>query len=62
MALIRWQPRESFAIQREIDDLVSKFWGDVNTWHGTGLVPPRGCSGIRSRIYRSRRIARAEQG
>ena len=39
MALIRWQPRESFAIQREIDDLVSKFWGDVNTWQGTGWHP-----------------------
>ena len=39
MALIRWQPRESFAIQREIDDLVSKFWGDVNTYHGTGWHP-----------------------
>ena len=39
MALIRWQPRESFAIQREIDDLVSKFWGDVDTWHGTGWHP-----------------------
>ena len=39
MALIRWQPRESFAIQREIDNLVSKFWGDVDTYHGTGWHP-----------------------
>jgi len=35
MALIRWQPRESFAIQREIDNLVSTFWCYLHTWHGT---------------------------
>ncbi len=29
MALIRWQPRETFAIQSEIDTLVNRFWGDV---------------------------------
>ncbi len=39
MALIRWQPRESFALNREIDNLVSKFWGDLDTWHGTGWNP-----------------------
>ncbi len=40
MALIRWQqPRESFALNREIDNLVSKFWGDLDTWHGTGWHP-----------------------
>ena len=40
MALIRWQqPRESFAIQREIDNLVSNFWGDLDTWHGRGWHP-----------------------
>lgn len=39
MALIRWQPRESFALNREIDNLVSKFWGDLDTWQGTGWHP-----------------------
>ncbi len=39
MALIRWQPRESRGIQREIDTLVNKFWGDPHTWHGTGWHP-----------------------
>ena len=39
MALIRWQPRESFALNREIDNLVSKFWGGLDTYHGTGWHP-----------------------
>ena len=30
MALIRWQPRESFALQSEIDNLVNSFWGDLD--------------------------------
>jgi HSP20 family protein len=38
MSLIRWQPRESFALQREIDNLVHNFWGDLDeknesSWH-----------------------------
>ena len=44
MALIRWQPRESFALQREIDNLVNSFWGDFNGrsggWSGNGLWNP----------------------
>lgn len=40
MALIRWQqPRDSQGIQREIDTLVNKFWGDPRTWHSTGWHP-----------------------
>ena len=44
MALIRWQPRESFALQREIDHLVNSFWGDFNGrsggWSGNGQWNP----------------------
>ena len=39
MALIRWQPRESFALQREIDSLVNNFWGDLDGRNGSNWHP-----------------------
>lgn len=39
MALIRWQPRESFAVNREIDNLVNQFWGDVANRNGAAWHP-----------------------
>ncbi len=33
MALIRWQPRESFALQREIDNLLDTWTGYGTGWH-----------------------------
>ena len=28
MALIRWQPRDTFSVNREIDNLINQVWGD----------------------------------
>lgn len=39
MALIRWQPRETFALQNEIDSLVNRFWGDVAAQKDSGWYP-----------------------
>jgi HSP20 family protein len=39
MALIRWQPRETFALQNEIDSLVNRFWGDVASQKDSGWYP-----------------------
>lgn len=34
MALVRWNPRQAFNLNREIDDLVNRFWGDWNPGNG----------------------------
>ncbi len=39
MALIRWQPRDTFAVNREIDNLVNQFWGDYANRNGQGWFP-----------------------
>ena len=39
MALIRWQPREAFGLQREIDTLVNRFWGDMVPRNNGGWSP-----------------------
>lgn len=39
MALIRWQPREAFAVNREIDNLVNQFWGDAANRNGSAWHP-----------------------
>lgn len=39
MALIRWQPRDTFSVNREIDSLVNQFWGDVGHRNGQGGYP-----------------------
>lgn len=36
MALIRLQPREAFGVEREIDNLINRFWGDVAPPNGQG--------------------------
>lgn len=39
MALIRWEPRNSFAVNREIDNLVTRFWGDMNNFNNQSWYP-----------------------
>ena len=39
MALIRWQPRDTFSVNREIDTLVNKFWGDIEHRNGQAGYP-----------------------
>ena len=39
MALIRWQSRETFSAEREIDNLINRFWGDVATPNGSAWYP-----------------------
>jgi len=39
MALIRWQPRDTFAVNREIDNLVNQFWGESVNRNGQGWYP-----------------------
>lgn len=39
MALIRWQPRESFALQNEINNMVNNFWGDMEGRDAGGWYP-----------------------
>lgn len=38
MALIRWQPRE-FALEREINDMINRFWGDLDARTPAGWYP-----------------------
>lgn len=39
MALIRWQPRDTFAVSREIDNLVNQVWGEQVSQNGQAWYP-----------------------
>lgn len=39
MALIRWEPRNAFGVNREIDNLVNRFWGDMTNNNIQGWYP-----------------------
>jgi HSP20 family molecular chaperone IbpA len=39
MALIRWQPRQTFSVNSEIDKLVNQFWNEPLRYKGQATFP-----------------------
>ena len=39
MALVRWNPRDTFGLQREIDEMVNTFWGGFDSGRSAGWNP-----------------------